>query len=287
MEWLLNLLRNIVGQGISSVGERMGRNMPTGRPIDAMRARRRLKGEMAELYTLYTRLCQYATQAEERCSELCRRVVLEVLDTTPDELTNPYVNASVQLCRNILRYEGYFPLPEIDFSQELPLGEIWELSKVARRQLAFHERGIRREEIGEVLKAFLDKLHAGGLPNLSVSAGGDEGAMVVPLVSLHHQPANAIEGVIRSVFRKPEDDGLFSRLGEALLRNLLLASGIDPDKDSDSDKQPVMPTAARDKTPGELVQLYLDRTPFTDFFDFPVPFTIPDPARFEHTYIVE
>ena len=48
-----------------------------------------------------------------------------------------------------------------------------------------------------------------------------------------------------------------------------------------------MPSAHKDKyTPEQLVQLYLKNTPFVDFFNMPLPFTIPLQTRFAHMHIV-
>src|SRR5262249_21190168 len=41
-----------------------------------------------------------------------------------------------------------------------------------------------------------------------------------------------------------------------------------------------------DLPPTELVETYLKGTPFVDLFLCPVPFTIPEKARFEHQWIV-
>jgi hypothetical protein len=48
--------------------------------MDAIRIRRRLKGDMAELYKLHTRLSLYSDDAEERCNDYCQRVVLDALN---------------------------------------------------------------------------------------------------------------------------------------------------------------------------------------------------------------
>jgi hypothetical protein len=78
--------------------------------------------------------------------------------------------------------------------------------------------------------------------------------------------------------------GLFTTLQERLLTNACAASGISPE-----DEKPRRPLITADESelpPIELVETYLNGTPFVDLFLSPVPFTIPEKARFEHQWIV-
>jgi len=47
-----------------------------------------------------------------------------------------------------------------------------------------------------------------------------------------------------------------------------------------------MPTQARGKSAAELVDLYLNHTPFKQLFEAPAPFGVPEETRFEHGHIL-
>ncbi len=72
-----------------------------------------------------------------------------------------------------------------------------------------------------------------------------------------------------------------------VFRNILVASGFpasdDPRIHADHAKGP---RVQKGKSARELVSMYLGGTPFASFLEFPVPFPIPDEARFEHCHIV-
>src|SRR5712691_11516717 len=72
----------------------------------------------------------YEATASERVTDFCWGIVIEAIDPSPDELTSPIVQAADSLCQNILTYEGYFPLPTINFERQLSLGEIWDATKL-------------------------------------------------------------------------------------------------------------------------------------------------------------
>src|SRR5882672_2480826 len=177
MEWLFKMIEaglyglgSLIGNGLASAGERAGASLPTGRPMDKLQTRRRLKGDEAELFNLYKRLYRHETTASEMMTDFCWGIVISALDPSPDELTSPIMQAADTLCQNILLFEGYFPLPAIDFERQLSLGEIWDATKLMRRCLAFYETQKRKDEIQEVFQEFLTSLLKDGLPKLPAHA---------------------------------------------------------------------------------------------------------------------
>jgi hypothetical protein len=279
----------LAGRGLGAAGGRMAQHVPAGRPIDKLRTARRMSREQTELYNLYKRLLRYTDQAEETCNDLCWHVVLNVLNPTTDELLCPIVEASLQLCRKLLEDEGHFPIVEIDFTKKLPLGEIWDLSKVVRRQLAFYESQKHQQQIEEILRLILsDLLIDYRMGKLRISAEPDNAMFFVPLHTRHAHLANTIESIGQTLLEKcvPPDGEPCSHLMEILIRNTLVASGIDRDRLEQSHKQPVKPTQATGLSPAELIDSYLAGTPFHNFFYLNVPFTIPEKNRFEHMHIV-
>ena len=239
-----------------------GRSLPAGRPIDTIQTKRRLKGEQAEPYALYSKLMRYAERAEETCHSLSWNVVSKVATHRPELLECPLVNDAYQMCRKFLVFEQYFPLIEIDFSQNISMGEIWTLTKTTRQQIAFYETQERRETVAEFLATCLSLL----LEDVQIPlyTTGEEEMLHVSLDSLHQRLPAAIEGIIGYTFSDPSYESLFNRLGKVLGRNLCIASGIDPELRGESHKQPLMPSAPNNKYQHVLVDTYLAYTPFAD-----------------------
>ena len=115
-----------------------------------------------------------------------------------------------------------------------------------------------------------------------------EDAFGVPLVELLESPADAIHQLM--LFPYDDDTmrlGLFLRLREQLATNMLVASGFRPDDNiHERADRLVPPQAQKGKSPSELARMYLAGTPLLTVLELPVPFHIPDEARFEHCHIV-
>lgn len=109
----------------------------------------------------------------------------------------------------------------------------------------------------------------------------------VPLIDLCENPAEVIYRTI-ATFQDPDVVGakLYEGLRERIERNLCNASGIDYERRHDTSRQPVFPENYDAKSNLDLVDVYLGGTPFASFFQALVPFTIPFPARFEHTHLI-
>ena len=158
--WMIHSLESFgfwlgecVTQGTLSVGEKVaGKAVPAGRPMDKLRTARRMSQDQKELYNLYKKLLSYSDQAQDTYTTVCWGAVITALDPTPDDLTNPFVLAANQLCQDILHYERYFPLPEIDLTRNLPLGEIWELKALIQRCLTFYDSKEQQERVGWILR---------------------------------------------------------------------------------------------------------------------------------------
>jgi hypothetical protein len=131
-------LGRLLGQAFTAAGEKAGVSLPAGRPMNRLHTRRRLKGDEKELFGLYKQLKRYEETASETVSKFCWDIVISALDPEPEELTSPIVQASHELCLNILAFERYFPLPQINFERQLSLGEIWDETKLLRRCLLFY-----------------------------------------------------------------------------------------------------------------------------------------------------
>src|SRR5262249_35281962 len=80
------------------------------------------------------------------------------------------------------------------------------------------------------------------------------------------------------------DASLFTTLQQCLYNNACVASGISPD--DENPRKPIITAGESKLTPAEIVEAYLKGTPFAELLLCPVPFTIPEKARFEHQWIV-
>ena len=111
-------------------------------------------------------------------------------------------------------------------------------------------------------------------------------AFDVPLIDLLHDPAETIQELLRLPFQDELLDlDLFHALKVAFRRNLLAASGIAPSAEAREPKL-IVPSAQRGKSARELADLYLGGTPFRALLELPVPFTVPEEARFEHCHVI-
>jgi hypothetical protein len=285
--WIENIgfwIGTLFEKGLGNLGEKVGDKVPTGRPGDERATKRLVKGEMAELHALYTKLQRFEPQAEETCRDLCSRSVRWALEGTPVELTSPIGQASLTLCLGLLSFEGYYPIPKIDFQRQLPFSEIWKLTDSVRLQLAFYENSSTQEEVMRAFWVFVNNL----LPQASI--GQEEALTLVPFIDLLPDAADKLDGLISYTVGLTGEDrkGLFRNLSTRMGDNVLLLSGLDPAREEQrvSSSTLVLPSAHKGKMPRELVSLYLSQTPFTTFFDTPLPFTIPLKTRFSHTHIL-
>jgi hypothetical protein len=78
---------------------------------------------------------------------------------------------------------------------------------------------------------------------------------------------------------------LFEKLRNQLELNVYIASNIDPNRAQESQKTLIMPEKS-DLPVEEMVTTYLNQTPLLNFFQTPLPFSIPLKSRFEHMHIV-
>ena len=94
----------------------------------------------------------------------------------------------------------------------------------------------------------------------------------------------ALDQVVAVPFAKDlQERNLFSRLRHQLERNLVEASGGDPEDVRHFTRMPVVPSKSTEKEVAALAAAYLAATPLIDFLSQPIKFTIPAEARFEHS----
>lgn len=147
-----------------------------------------------------------------------------------------------------------------------------------------HTHGLVTNQLAEACRHVFD-----ALPDSCFREWPDDGsAFEVPLIELVDDPAPLIERLV--IFPYTDETmarELFLELRERYTTNLLVASGFPPDTNPHEVSQKlIVPTRQRDKTPAELVDMYLAGTPFAKVLELPVPLHIPEEVRFEHAHIL-
>jgi hypothetical protein len=171
-----------LGRGLGWSLEKVGITMPTGgRPLDRIRSAKRQRRETAELRSLLVQLERYREHSEETRNALCQRVCKQLLDveTTPP----PLLEAAKTLLQNLLLYEGHFVIPAVNLNRQLSIGEVWEHTKNARRQLMLFENPQTTQRIEDILRLFIVNLLDDRLARRPTPTQEDE-TISVPLYSI-------------------------------------------------------------------------------------------------------
>jgi hypothetical protein len=238
---------------------------------------------MRELLMLQKRLLSYSGQSMEICKHLCERALGDGRDF-PNQ--GVFAQSALLLFMSILKDEGYFQIPDLDPKQNLSTTETWRLAAIYRRQLALIENPDIASSVEGILRDFLTYLFQEQVFHLPTQADYQAQTFSVPLHSFLRHPAEAIEVIFAITVQKFRQAGLFKHLLETLDDNLNRVSGIHPDNPGERSQPVLFPTQMKDKNPQVLVQAYLSGTPFTEFFNTPMPFSIPLKERFEHMHVV-
>ena len=128
------------------------------------------------------------------------------------------------------------------------------------------------------------------LPN-EASPSGDRADLTVPLMDLLKDPAQFITDLYRkdASLLQPANDpvlqSVFELLEAQLEYNLLAASGLSYEQYDANPNRARLPDA-RNMTTAEMVETYLDVTPIQTLLETPMPFVLPEAARFEHMHVL-
>lgn len=245
------------------------------RPSDAVEARTRYD-ELAVLLThhgLHT-----AKGREEYIYQVLQRVCLELnLSQMNDQAT-----AIQKLIQRLFDFEGWFLLPEIDWEQRHSISEYWTI----RDEVAVQRKLVTDFEQTETLIAAALTHMLEPIVMETQEAELPDG-ITVP-TSLLHITSNlpgAIEQMIGTVGTEEiVESGLFPRLERNLDRNLIRASGGNPDDPSGFSRALKLPSQMDIRDPAVIVDTYLAGTPLYDLFSQQVDFTIPTKTRYSHGF---
>jgi hypothetical protein len=172
--------------------------------------------------------------------------------------------------------------PEIDWARaRLSMKEQVDL----RRFLRAKEHFLANEDrIFELFAQTLCNVFGGIIQSLPKFLTDDEPSLTVPLISLMRKPGETVDKIIGTLIAEPlVNAGLFTALQQRLYENQCRASGVEPYAET---RRPLVYADESELAPEELIEGYFAGTPFVDLFKTPVPFVLPEPARFEHHWIV-
>jgi hypothetical protein len=251
------------------------------RLLDLLKNANRDFQDSTELSRLRARLNRHSGIFQEQRDGLINRVMEATLPGDDTGEWHQIGDLIRERLARILTYERLFVLEEFSTSQ-LSTAQIWEAIGETKRQLAALEDGQTQARIVETLTNIVRSI----LPEELPKADSEEGTpqLSAPLISLLPYPAGAIEGALSAILGVERSKTVFPKIWQILEWNLLTASGINPEKPGS--KMPVPPTKAKVKDSATLAMEYLGDTPFQEYFETLVPFSIPFAARFEHTHIL-
>lgn len=201
---------------------------------------------------------------------------------------HPQAAVIERLVGRLLQYETLFVLPAFDPFEKRTIAEHWalrnELSAQREHLREFEERCTTLEA---AVHAMLAPLYA-ACPAL-LQAPDQTDAIRVPTSLVHAAGplGEVIEGMIGVVSDETVvEHKIMPRLRGRLQRNLIAASGGNPDDSRGFSRAVKWPSQMHDASPEQLVSLYVGGTPLAAVFDQTLDFAIPTSSRFEHHHIV-
>jgi hypothetical protein len=211
--------------------------------------------------------------------------------------TNHLGEALWECIENLLYLEGFIVhLPDKLSVEQLTVEEGVELRKLLKQYLRFledHERllSIWREKIVLVFSGMLEYLPLSAFTDLDEEGNAIDRDVMLPEARTFDLCDNLTEAIERTLITFFDTDikkaHLFDTMRERINDNVMFASGIPKDKQYNVTREKVkLPSDHVGKSPEYLLEIYFQGTPFISFFSSPLPFSIPFPARFEHTHII-
>jgi len=193
-----------------------------------------------------------------------------------------------QFIECLFDYEGLFLLPEVDWSREWSIADLWDILEELTRQRGFVSDFEPNCELLEIaVAAILDPLYA-ACPALLDEPEDTDGISVPTSLLRSIGDLGGVTQAMQGVAFAEDiiERGLLARLSNRLERNLVAASGGNPADPRSFTRAPKMPAQFDAKSPEQLVSTYLSGTPLLELFDQAPVFTIPTKARCEHHHIV-
>lgn len=257
-----------------------------------------LSAEMAETNKRYDRvkkLLDESPYAEDRLRDFVVDAVIEAAGRADVVPIGALTEALACTVEDLLRFDGLiFGMPEFNRLDILTTEEAMALRAFLARKERFLQDHVRqldiwREKVLRILGGILSYLPPTAFKESWSDSDPDEGVpgATVPLIDLLETPKEVLDRLLVTFH---DDDvtraDIFTPLREQFQRRVCLASGVDWADRFTTKRKSIYPSEAKERVPARLAELYLQGTPWLRFFLTPLPFSIPFPARFEHTHIV-
>lgn len=247
------------------------------------------KSDRQEAINLYERaaslLRSNGLASKDGIEERCLQITHEVADTLsiPEERHGEIH----QLVRGLIDYEAMFMLPDLDFSENRTVAELWELSAELK---LLKERLEKTPAILDALTNLVITCFASlkkQLPDIPAEKQQDGIAVPTSRIDRIADLSGLVETFLTSPFDQSlEDLGILTRLRGRLEANLVAASGGNPRDVEGFGKPHRMPKDFKANSKRELVGAYLAGTPLLNLFEGEEVFVIPQETRFEHHHII-
>lgn len=191
------------------------------------------------------------------------------------------------IVRALFDFDELFVLEEPDWSQSRTTSEWWAL----RDQLQSQRDCARNfstncELVAETLAQLFGSV-AAQLPTRSGPAAEGSITLSVQKRDILGAFPETVEHILAAFFDdEVSERSLFRRTRRRLERNLVIASGGNPDDATAVQRNVVPPGKSTLTDRAQLLATYLGGTPLTQLFEGAVPVTIAQAVRFEHHHIV-
>lgn len=233
---------------------------------------------------------------DERIDRFIVDLIFEICERRGVTPALPLGHALYRTIKSLLYFDGLLvELPEESVLQKLTLEESVLLRATMNRHLRFladQERllTIWRDKLVWAFSGMLEYFPLSAFTDIDEKGVAADDSVVLPEARAYDLCDNLPEVLDRLLFTFYDDDvsnaHLFDPLRERFDDNAIRASGIPQEKRHEAGSKLVLPSKNKNTSPEYLIQAYLEGTPFLQFFESPLPFAIPFPARFEHTHVV-
>lgn len=145
---------------------------------------------------------------------------------------------------------------------------------------------VGRRALAELVSDLLRDIEREGF--LNIDSDAHELTLQIPLSGVIHDVPDFMDRALAVLCHEQKDvfrNELFALVRHQLMRNLAVASGINPDGPT-SEKPFTMPSQARCASNAELVERYFAHTPLQDLLEASLPISVPERLRTEHALII-
>ena len=248
--------------------------------------------EAAETQLLYARVAATFSACGIDTFEKRAQLVALIADNVRAELGIEPAHAQCDvvhaLVAHLFSYDDLFLLSAVDWRESRTIAVWWQLRDSINRQRALVEDfDDTCRTLIETITALVQPIYT-ACPSLLAPHTDSDGVTVSTQLLQSIGNLGAVTDQMLGVVLGEASDAatLLPHLHNRLERNLVAASGGNPNDVRNFNRAPKLPSQMDQKDPAQLVSAYLGGTPLLALFDQSLDFTIPTNTRFEHHHIV-